>query len=134
MLLIPVAMIQPVRRLKIGLAIGAVLVAMLAVPTTAVGAVPYVYYVACSTSKSAPPATTCSKSSNKAAFFKSNLATVHYKVCVKFPSGIKLCANNQEAPKGVKKVNPISSTMKGLHKVKWYVGGDEVGSYTFTVN
>ena len=102
-------------------------------PGSVAGAVPYVYYVACSTSKSAPPATTCSKASDKAAFFKSNLARP-LQGLRQVPDGTKLCAKNQDAPKGVKKVNPITSTMKGPHKVKWYVGGDQVGSYNFTVN
>jgi hypothetical protein len=108
--------------------------AALAVPGTALSArAPYSYYTACGTAKSSPPDATCSRNSAKAAFFRSNNAHVTYKVCVKFPSGQKLCANNQDAPKGKIKVNTITSNQRGDHKVTWFVGGVKVGVYTLTV-
>jgi hypothetical protein len=111
------------------------LAALLAIPGTALGAQrPYLFYTACGTTKSAPPDATCSRNSKKGAFFKSNNAHVSYKVCVKFPSGQKLCANNQDAPKGKLRINTITSNQRGVHKVKWFVGGAKVGAYTLTVS
>jgi hypothetical protein len=110
-----------------------VAMALLATPATAFATNRYVTYVACSTSKQAPAATSCPKNSAKAAFFKSRDASVTYKVCVKFPSGTKLCATGQSGPQGVKRVNTITSSMKGTHKVTWFVGGSQVGAWTFQV-
>jgi hypothetical protein len=107
--------------------------AFLAAPATGLAANRYVTYVACSTSKQAPAATSCRKSSAKAAFFKSRDASVSYKVCVKFPNGAKLCSSAQAAPQGTKHVNQITSTMKGTHHVTWTVGAKQVGSWDFVV-
>ena len=53
---------------------------------------PYTVYVACGLSANAPPAHSCAKGSKKAAFFRSNLADVRYRICVRFPTGVRQCA------------------------------------------
>jgi hypothetical protein len=106
---------------------------LLAMPATASAANRYTTYAACGTSSSAAPSHSCSKSSTKAAFFKSLDAAVSYTVCVKYPSGTKLCANAQSAPKGKLQHNTITSSMKGTHKITWKVAGVKVGAWTLNV-
>jgi len=106
---------------------------LLVLPYGAAAANRYVTYVACSYKSSASPATSCSKSSNKGAFFKSRDASVTYEVCVKYPSGQKLCASGQSAPRGTTQLNKITTTQKGTHKVTWLVGSTRVGSWAFKV-
>jgi hypothetical protein len=98
-----------------------------AAPARRAKAKPYTVYVACGVTGNAKPAHSCARGSKKAAFFRSNLADVHYKVCVRFPTGTRLCAPAQGAPKGSLRVNPITSTMPGRHKVTWFVKGKRVG-------
>jgi hypothetical protein len=93
----------------------------------------YRFYSVCSHNKNAPEDSTCPKNGKKGAVFKSNNASVVFKICVKFPGGQKLCANNQPAPKGVKVLNTITSNQKGDHRITWKVNGVLVGSYTMTV-
>ena len=88
---------------------------------------PYTVYVACGLSANAQPAHSCAKGSKKAAFFRSNLADVNYKVCVRFPTGLRLCANHQPSPKGTLHTNQIHSRYPGIHKVTWFVKGKQVG-------
>ncbi len=102
-------------------------------PVVATSVAPYRTYVACSTSKQAPPSHTCPKKGDKAAFFKSRHADVTYKVCVKYPTGTRLCAAAQQAQKGTLNVNTITSSILGDHRVTWFVGGKKVGAFTFTV-
>lgn len=117
-------------------ALSAVLVAAgllaTAVPATA-SAAAYKHYVACGTSQNATPSHSCPKGSKKGAFFKSTQADVVYTVCVKFPSGKNLCAQAQEAEKGILYVNKITSTIPGKHRVTWFVKGQKVGTFVFTV-
>jgi hypothetical protein len=121
-----------VKRLRL-LVFAILLGGLLAIPAPAVGANAYLFYVACSHSKSAPPATSCPKNSKKAAFFKSNNAHVQYKICVKFPNGTNICASAQDAPQGEKRVNTITSSVKGQHRVRWFVAGKRVGQKFFNV-
>ena len=94
----------------------------------------YATYVACSTRASAKPATKCRLSQPKAAFFRSAKHDATYKVCVKFPrKKQRLCASAQDAPKGRTKIVTIATARTGTHKVKWYVAGKKVGSWTFEV-
>ncbi len=109
------------------------LLAVAAQPVAAATTDPYIHYVACSWSKTAPPSHSCPKSSRKAAFFKSKAASVTYRACVHYPTNITLCANAQSAPKGTKVKVTISSTAKGQHSVKWYVNSVQVGAWTFDV-
>jgi len=94
----------------------------------------YTTYVACSTRASAKPATQCRMSQPKAAFFMSRKHDATYKVCVKFPGKKKrLCASAQDAPQGRKKFVTIATANVGTHKVRWYVGGRQVGAWNFEV-
>ncbi len=88
---------------------------------------PYNFYVACGVGASAKPAHSCARGAKKAAFFRSNSADVHYKICVRFPTGQRLCANHQPAPAGTLHMNRITSTITGSHKVTWFVKGKLVG-------
>ncbi len=106
---------------------GLLALAVLAPPAADSKPKPYTVYVACGLSAHAKPAHSCAKGAKKAAFFRSNVADVHYKICVRFPTGLRLCANHQSAPKGTLHVNRITSTMPGSHKVTWFVQGKLVG-------
>lgn len=113
-------------------------------PATA-GAAVYKNYVGCGTSQNARPSHACPKGSRKGAFFRSNrgvscidpqgnpVRCVYYKVCVRFPTGRNLCANRQQAIKGVLYVNAITSNIPGKHRVSWFVEGKKVGSFFFNV-
>jgi hypothetical protein len=103
-----------------------------AVPATA-SAVAYKKYVGCGVSRNAKPAHSCPKKAKKGAFFKSFNGDVVYSVCVKFPTGRNLCAQAQEAEQGTLYVNKITSTIPGKHVVTWFVKGNKVGSWAFTV-
>jgi hypothetical protein len=120
---------KAIRALVLALSLGL----LLALPSVATAANRYVYYGACGTTSAAQSSHTCSKSSNKAAFFKSRDASVTYKVCVKYPNGTKLCANGQPAPKGKLKSVTITSTLKGAHNITWFVGSTKVGAWKLTV-
>ena len=106
---------------------------LLIVPATTSASGNYTFYGACGTSASAPSSHSCSKASSKAAFFKSKSSSVTYKVCVKYPNGQKLCASDQPAPKGKLKHNTITSSLKGMHKITWFVGRSKVGSWSLNV-
>ena len=57
-----------------------------------------------------------------------------YKVCAKFPGKTKpLCASAQQADKGKRALNTITTTKLGTHKVTWYVGGTKVGTWKFDI-
>ena len=88
---------------------------------------PYTVYVACGLSAKAQPAHSCAKGSKKAAFFRSNLADVRYKICVRFPPGLRQCAVDQPGAKGALHYNQIHSRYPGIHKVTWFVKGKQVG-------
>lgn len=91
-------------------------------------------YVACGHRPSAKPAHTCQVSDNPAAFFVSRKKHVEYKVCVKYPGQPnRLCAGAQDAPRGEKQRVTIATGAVGKHRVQWYVGGRQVGSWKFTV-
>ena len=103
-----------------------------AMPASA-SAAAYKHYVGCGISRNAKPAHKCPKKAKKGAFFKSFNGTVSYSVCVRFPSGKNLCAQAQEAKQGTLYVNKITSAIPGKHVVSWYVKGQKVGSWAFTV-
>ncbi|MGZ8666755.1 MAG: hypothetical protein ACXWZM_06560 [Solirubrobacterales bacterium] len=75
----------------------------------------------------AKPTHSCAKGARKAAFFRSKSADVFYKICVRFPTGTRLCARKQFAEAGALAVNRITSNVPGSHKVTWYVKGKLVG-------
>ena len=93
----------------------------------------YKYYVACSASRHAAPSHSCARSSETAAFFKSFKASVFYKVCVKFPTGKKLCAPHERATRKKLSVARITSNTPGKHTVTWFVGKKRAGRFTFTL-
>ncbi len=93
----------------------------------------YRKYVACKTVVEAPPARRCKAKDDKGAFFRSNLKTVRYNVCVRFPSRKVLCAKRQKANQGELYVNKITSSATGVHVVTWWVKGKKVGRFKFRV-
>lgn len=103
-------------------------------PTPTAKANTYRTYTACSAKPDATPAHRCPKQGKKGAFFKSVDADVTYKVCVKFPSGKKLCASHQDAPQGKLQINSITSHKVGRHTVTWFVAGHKVGTRHFTIH
>jgi hypothetical protein len=94
----------------------------------------YKHYIACGISQNAKPAHKCPKKSKKGAFFKSLKGDVSYSVCVKFPTGKKICAKAQPASQGTLYVNKITSNILGRHRVTWFVEGKRVGVSFFSVS
>lgn len=107
-----------------------------AVPASS-SAAAYVHYVACGLSGKEKPSHSCPAGSKKGAFFKSTKRGVSYSICVRFPNGKSLCAQAQpqsaDPQQGVLYVNKITSTIRGLHRVTWFVEGKRVGAYYFRV-
>jgi ABC-type sugar transport system substrate-binding protein len=117
------------------LATAVVAIALLAsaAPASAKKPAAFKHYVACGLSQNAKPSHLCQQHRDKGAFFRSNLADVFYKVCVKFPTGASQCKAHQKAIKGTLYVNEITSNIPGRHRVSWFVGGKRVGVFFFTV-
>ena len=94
----------------------------------------YVGYVACSTKASARPSHACKETQTKAAFFLSRDHDATFKVCVKYPGRPqRLCASEQQAPKGEKQFVTIATATTGRHTVSWYVGARKVATWSFRV-
>jgi hypothetical protein len=94
------------------------------------------HYVACGVTAAAKPSHVCFKRQKKAAFFRSNRADVRYKVCVKFPRGVRprlICTPPALAEQGSLYYNRITSNVPGRHKVMWYADGRRVGVFYFRV-
>ncbi|HWO15687.1 MAG TPA: hypothetical protein VNM89_03130 [Solirubrobacterales bacterium] len=133
------------RGLKTLAAVLSVAALLAAVVPAGAGAAAYKHYVGCGVSQNAKPSHSCPKQSKKGAFFRSNrgvscldpqgnpVLCVYYKVCVRFPDGRNLCANRQQAIKGVLYVNRITSNIPGRHRVSWFVEGKKVGLFVFNV-
>jgi len=85
----------------------------------------YRAYVGCNRSRYARPAYRCRLGSRPGAFFESSVATI-YAVCLRFPNGRQLCAEEQSAEAGVLYVNPIATRLFGRHNVIWYVDGRRI--------
>ena len=85
--------------------------------------------MACGLSQYARPAHECAHRGKVGAFFRSSVAT-SYTVCVRFPTGRRLCARGQQAEAGVTYVNKVTTSISGWHKVLWYVGGRRI-AWTF---
>jgi hypothetical protein len=79
----------------------------------------------CSRSSFARPAHRCRLGSRPGAFFESSLAG-NYSVCVRFPNGRRVCAEEQSAEAGVLYVTPITTRRFGRHTVVWNVGGRHI--------
>ncbi len=115
------------------LLLGALLAAIgsLAIPLSA-SAAEIETFVACNES-SPIPSQVCKIGDSPGAFFESD-EEVEYDVCVEFPVGETLCAEQQLADPGVLFVNSITTNSPGNHRVIWFVEGIEVGSWTFRMD
>jgi hypothetical protein len=91
----------------------------------------YTTYFGCGLTNETAPSHTCQVGVTPGAFFESPEGDVEYDVCVEFPSGAYLCAEEQEANEGTLYVNKITSTTPGVHFVDWYVEGILVGTWGF---
>lgn len=90
-------------------------------------------YVGCGISQTSAPSHVCHLGDSPGAFFEADVDT-EYDVCVEFPSGNELCAEEQFAEAGTLYVNQITSELEGNHFVSWYVEGSEVGSWLFRMD
>jgi hypothetical protein len=114
--------------------IAAALGVLLAVPSfTAAATDDYTAYVACGYKASKPPATSCPKTANIGAFFRSNNASVTFKTCVTFPNGQTLCTRKSTAEEGSTYVNKLTIGSKGRLTVRWKVDGVVVARYSIKV-
>ena len=89
---------------------------------------PYVAYAACGLGKHAAPAHKCTRGSKVGAFFESS-SPVQYTICVVFPGGRRLCAQDQNAAAGKLKINTVTTNKLGRHKLVWYVSGVKIVRY-----
>ena len=108
---------------------------VLAAPS-AVQAAPggYTMYVACSAKTAGTAEHECDRGAKPVAVFVAKKHDASYKVCAKFPGKKKpLCATDQQAKKGKRTLNTITTTKLGTHKVTWYVGGTKVGTWKFDI-
>jgi Excalibur calcium-binding domain len=80
----------------------------------------YTAYVACGTSQYAHRAYSCPHRSRVGAFFRSSQET-EYQVCVRFPTGRRLCSAYEIAIAGTLYVNKITTNIVGRHTVTWYL-------------
>lgn len=124
-------MFRQVRRLTSGLVFAA---SALAISVAPAGAAAYTTYVGCSDTASAMPSHVCEIGDQPGAFFESPTADVEYEVCVSFPSGQTLCAEEQLAETEVLYVNSITTEIPGNHLVTWYVEGIEVAAWSFRMD
>jgi len=92
----------------------------------------YDTYIACGRERSDPPASQCDVGDPVGAFFRSNGADATYSVCVTFPTGKQLCAEEQLASQGALYVNAVTTSIPGRHTVTWSVNG-VVLSESFTL-
>ena len=91
----------------------------------------YDTYIACGRARSDPPSSRCVAGDQIGAFFRSNAAAVTYSVCVTFPTGRQLCADNQEASLGTLYVNNVTTSIVGRHTVTWAVNGAVLTEHFF---
>ena len=103
-------------------------------PMAASAAPTYETFVGCDAfSENPAPADVCQVGDLPGAYFESDVDT-EYEVCVEFPPGVTLCVDEQEAKAGVLYVNVITSETEGVHRVSWFVEGEEVGSWDFRLD
>lgn len=106
---------------------------LLLAPVSA-SAASYHFFVGCDDLSETPVAShACVIGDFPAAYFESSEET-EYEVCVEFPGGKFLCAEEQLAEAEVLYLNSITTELEGVHTVYWYVGEDEVGSFVFRMN
>ncbi len=109
----------------------ALLLAGAALMAPSAAAADYTAYVGCSSTSDAAPATSCVLGDSPGAFFRSESAAVKYGVCVDFPSGDRLCSEEQEASQGTLYANKITTGLLGTHDVTWSVSGTVVAAWRF---
>jgi len=94
----------------------------------------YTTYVACAKNTADQAEHQCDLGSTPVAVFVSKNHDATFKVCAKFPGKKqRLCATAQQADKGKRRLNTITTDKVGTHKVTWYVDGDKVGTWTFDI-
>lgn len=87
----------------------------------------YAAYTACGLSTAARAKGSCTARQPKGAFFNAS-QSVHYTVCVRYPTRRRICSRNRLAEAGVTCVNKINSNIVGMHKVTWTVAGITVAT------
>jgi hypothetical protein len=116
------------------LVLGALLAAALALSIpAAASAAEYETFVGCEISLSATPSESCQIGDSPGAYFESDEET-EFDVCVEFPDGEVLCAEEQEAEANVLYVNEITTEIPGDHFVIWFVGPTVVGEWEFSMS
>jgi hypothetical protein len=79
------------------------------------------------------PSHVCRLGDFPAAYFEADTDT-EYEVCVEFPAGDFLCAEEQEAEAGVLMLNSLTTDETGDHFISWWVGDEEVVSWTLRMD
>lgn len=87
----------------------------------------YTAYTACGLSAASRPKGDCTTRQQKGAFFNAS-QSVHYTVCVRYPTRRRTCSRNQPAEAGITYVNKITSNIAGSHRVTWTVAGQIVAT------
>jgi hypothetical protein len=93
----------------------------------------YQHFVACGLGRKAKSSHRCPAGRPQGAFFRARRGSVQYTVCVRFPSRQTLCANEQNAERGVLYVNAVTGSQPGIHQITWFVKGKRVGRFCFRV-
>ena len=88
----------------------------------------YTAYAACGLGAHRHPPTSARRGSKVGAFFKSTEPVV-FKLCVKFPGGQHLCANDQNAKAGKLKINTVTTNKLGRHRLTWILPDREIVRY-----
>ncbi|MDX6622899.1 MAG: hypothetical protein QOE75_831 [Solirubrobacterales bacterium] len=109
----------------------AVVLALSAWSVPSAGAAEFKTYVGCGLSREALPSDVCYLGDGIGAFFRVDGADVEYDVCVEFPGGGYLCAEDQPAHEGTLYVNSIASEVLGSHRVEWYVEDAMIATWSF---
>ncbi len=80
-------------------------------------------WTGCGLSSHAPRSSKCGRHAKLGAFIKAS-RDITYSICVRFPSGERLCTNRpQEAEAGTTYVNKVTDSEPGLIKITWIVEG-----------
>lgn len=120
-------------KLKTGIAATLCLCVSLLSVGTASAAHGYRAYITCAPTADSKSTDACAAGSSVTAFFMSKTVAVKYRVCVKYPSGIKGCTKRHTAKTGLLYANPIPSDQVGDYRAVWYVGGKKLRARSFTI-
>lgn len=83
----------------------------------------YTVFTACGRSAGTPRSSRCIVGDRVGAFFRSNVGDTAYTICIRFPTGRVLCADEQPATQGTLYVNAVTTNIVGRHTVTWTVDG-----------